>query len=255
MSIQIRPMVIMNNQNLACPFAAEIIDLSPLGGSIYALRVRVVDDYTFKAGQYCYLSLMDDGDERRAYSIAGASDDGCLEFHIRDGGQGFCAQLRANVANGERALWLSAPEGDMQYVEDCTHDLVLIAGGTGYAPIRAILLELARCENSGRDVEVYIGARDVDALYMRDELKAFESRINRLLVRYAVESIVAPNMTQGSLLDLLLAEAATFVDKRLYIAGPPAMVLDIHDFALNNNASEHMVHWDKANIQRSVKAQ
>ena len=241
----------MNNQNLVCPFPAEIIDLSPLGGCIYALRVRTVDDYVFKAGQYCYLSLTDNGGERRAYSIAGASDDGCLEFHIRDGGHGFCAQLRANVAKDERALWLSAPEGDMQYVEDCTHDLVLMAGGTGYAPIRAILLELARCEDLGRDVEVYIGARDVDALYMRDELKAFESRIDRLLVRYAVESAVAPDVAQGSLLDLLSSATTTFADKRLYIAGPPAMVLDIHDFALNNNASEHMVHWDKANIQRS----
>ncbi len=239
------------------PFRAKIISVECLGGQIFALRLSPSKPYLFTAGQYCFISLNAEGQGARAYSIASTPSDDILEFHIRDHGAGFCAALRDMVCQGggEQNVWLSAPQGEMLYTRDCQRDLVLMAGGTGYAPIRAILSTLLVEPSDVRNVDVFIAAREAEELYMRDEVASFKSRIGRLHVHFVVEHNVNEAIHSGTLKDLLIARGVSFKDKRLYIAGPPAMVMDIHDYALDNHANEDLIHWDKANVQQFLKQQ
>ena len=78
---------------------------------------------------------------------------------------------------------LAAPMGSMTLDRRSTRDIVCVAGGTGLAPIKALIEELTRY-NRTRWVHVFFGARNRDDLYDLAEL-------NRLAARYPWLSVVA----------------------------------------------------------------
>lgn len=252
----------MNNSHMP-RFQAKLLSVLRLGDDIYELRITPPkgtgegDVFSFSAGQYCALGLSPRSTDMRAYSIASAPESDYLEFHIRHTGQGFSAAI-CDEKNIGQTLYLSQAAGDICFIDDASRDILMFAGGTGYAPMRAILQRLA-AEKFTRGVDVFIGGRDLGALYMREELCFYGERLSGLR-SYFCTDVLGDNThgvdhVQESTLVALAAQhlKGGLTDKRIYISGPPAMVMDIRDFALDNNACAAFVHFDEENLARFLK--
>jgi NAD(P)H-flavin reductase len=122
----------------------------------------------FKAGQYLQL-LLPDG-QRRSYSMANAPHESdAVQLHIRNLPQGhFSDAMLKNIQVGD-LLKLELPHGDFWLREDSERPMLMVAGGTGFAPIKSILDHIVR-QKLQRTVHLYWGARTQDGIYAADVL-------------------------------------------------------------------------------------
>jgi CDP-4-dehydro-6-deoxyglucose reductase/3-phenylpropionate/trans-cinnamate dioxygenase ferredoxin reductase subunit len=117
----------------------------------------------FKAGQYLQV-VMEDGD-RRNFSMANAThDNDGVELHIRHvpGGKFSVATLsKLSVGN---LLQIELPYGDF-YLRASERPVILLASGTGFAPIKSII-ETAIHAGNRRSMHLYWGARRLEDIYL-----------------------------------------------------------------------------------------
>ncbi|WP_301103032.1 CDP-6-deoxy-delta-3,4-glucoseen reductase [Propionivibrio sp.] len=128
------------------------------------LKLPASERLQFFAGQYIEI-LLKEG-RRRAFSLANAPhDDSCLQLHIRHmpGGQ-FTDRLFSTMQERD-ILRFNGPHGSFFLREDSTKPMLLVAGGTGFAPIKAIV-EHAIAEQSTRPMAIYWGGRGRADLYL-----------------------------------------------------------------------------------------
>jgi CDP-4-dehydro-6-deoxyglucose reductase/3-phenylpropionate/trans-cinnamate dioxygenase ferredoxin reductase subunit len=131
--------------------------------TILQLRYPIGTRAAFRAGQYLRV-LFPDGDSRN-YSLANdpARNDGA-ELHIRHvpGGRFSCEVLSKLSVGG--ALEVEVPFGQFVLEEDSGRPLVMLATGTGFAPLQAMVLDQIR-RRATRPVTLYWGARRCEELY------------------------------------------------------------------------------------------
>ena len=167
----------------------------------------------------------------RYYSMASAPRaDGLLEFHIRliDGGAVSMALTSSSIADTE--LRLGPPVGALTLRGPVSgRDLLLVAGSTGLAPLKAILEQVAALpEPPG--VHLFFGARTADGLYDLDSLEKMAAQYPWLTVTPVVSANSKfpgsqfPGET-GSLPEVV-ARHGDWSGHDAYVAGPSEMVQD-----------------------------
>lgn len=152
------------------PCRVQTIERPATDVAILSLKLPANERLQFLAGQYIDF-LLKDG-RRRSFSIANAPhDDAYLQLHIRHipGGQFtdhvFQSMKERDILRFEGPLgsfFLREPPGD-----DPGKPVVLVAGGTGFAPIKAIV-EHAIHQQSRRPMTLYWGARNRAGLYLHE---------------------------------------------------------------------------------------
>lgn len=123
----------------------------------------------------------------RYYSPANAPrPDGTLELHVRAApGGAVSSRLVYGCAVGDQ-LHLAAPVGDRLTLRPAGGaDLLMLASGTGWAPVKALLEQVA-AEGTGRRVDLYVGARSHPEFYDRDTIDKFAAGYPWLTVTYVV---------------------------------------------------------------------
>ncbi len=135
--------------------------------AVVGLRLPYNDNMLFAAGQYVDFLLADGA--RRSYSIATAPDlEGALmdiELHVRHmPGGAFTDRVFGGLKVGE-ILRFEGPLGTFYLREESAKPIVLLAGGTGFAPIKAIC-EYALKRRIARPMTLYWGCRSRRDLYM-----------------------------------------------------------------------------------------
>jgi CDP-4-dehydro-6-deoxyglucose reductase len=133
---------------------------------ILGLKLPANERLQFLAGQYIEF-LLKDG-KRRAFSIANAPhDDGFLQLHIRliAGGE-FTGHVFGAMKEKD-ILRFQGPYGSFFLREESVKPAILVAGGTGFAPIKAIV-EHAIHSHIKRPLEIYWGSRNRAGLYLPD---------------------------------------------------------------------------------------
>jgi CDP-4-dehydro-6-deoxyglucose reductase/3-phenylpropionate/trans-cinnamate dioxygenase ferredoxin reductase subunit len=119
----------------------------------------------FKAGQYLQVVMNDD--DRRNFSMANAArDNDGAELHIRHvpGGK-FSVGTLSKLSVGDR-LQIEAPYGDF-YLRASAQPVILLASGTGFAPIKSIV-DTAIHAGNRRPMHLYWGARTREDIYLAD---------------------------------------------------------------------------------------
>jgi CDP-4-dehydro-6-deoxyglucose reductase len=145
--------------------------------AILWLKLAAGEQLLYRAGQYVDFLLT--GGARRSYSIASMpGTEGPLEFHIRHmpGGTFTDALFGTGSAVKERSiLRIEGPLGSFYLREDAPEPIVLLASGTGFAPVKAIAetifakglnLDDPVTGRRGRPVVLYWGARTRADLYL-----------------------------------------------------------------------------------------
>lgn len=160
----------------------------------------------------------------RYYSPANAPrPDGTLELHVRAApGGAVSSRLVYGCAVGDQ-IHLASPVGDRLTLWSAgASDLLLLAGGTGWAPVRALVEQVA-AEGSRRRVDLYVGARSPWELYDRDMMEKLAAASPWLTVTYVVGNdprrpgeFVAP-------VDRALADG-DWRSRHVYVCGSDEMV-------------------------------
>ncbi|MGY1841501.1 MULTISPECIES: globin domain-containing protein [unclassified Modestobacter] len=161
----------------------------------------------------------------RWYSPANAPrPDGHLELHAkaRDGGPVSTALVRL-VRVGD-VVRLGPPVGQLTLDTDSDRDLLLVAGGTGLAPLKAIVDQVAR-SGPARRVDLFIGARTEEDLYDRADLHRLAQENSWLTVTESVSHDKTSTVEQGDVGDVVLRHGP-WTARDAYVAGNPAMVED-----------------------------
>lgn len=204
-----------------------------LGHDVVAvsLRLPAAESLDFEPGQYVDVLLP--GGRRRSFSLASLPEESRrLELHVRRvaGGE-FTERLFAPEAAGT-LLTLEGPFGTLHYrapppAEERRVPMILVAGGTGLAPLHAILRRLLR-RGVARDIVLYWGVRGEADLYAHEALLALERAMPALRYRPVLSEAPAgwPGR-RGWVHEAVLAEAAGpngLAGRDIYACGPPAMI-------------------------------
>ena len=192
---------------------------------VAVLMVRPRARYDYAAGQS--VSLESDLRPRlwRYYSPANAPrPDGLLELHVkaRDGGPVSSALVR-RITVGD-VLRLGPPVGHLALDRDSDRDLLLVAGGMGLAPMKALVDQVARY-GPPRRVDLFVGFRTEDQVYDGLALRQLQEDNPWLTVTVAVSDDKASALEQGDVADVVLRHGP-WLSREVCIAGPGPMVDD-----------------------------
>jgi NAD(P)H-flavin reductase/hemoglobin-like flavoprotein len=192
---------------------------------VAVLQVRPRARYDYVAGQS--VSLESDLRPRlwRYYSPANAPrPDGLLEIHVkaRDGGPVSSALVR-RVGVGD-VLRLGPPVGHLVLDRESDRDLLLVAGGMGLAPLKALIDQVARA-GPARRVDLFVGFRTEEQIYDRADLRRLERENPWLTVTLAVSEDKTSDLEQGEVGDVVLRHGP-WLSREVCVAGPAVMVED-----------------------------
>lgn len=131
---------------------------------VMQLQLPANDSFTFRAGQYVEFLLRDGA--RRSYSMANAPHNGPgIELHIRHMPGGKFTDHVFSALKEKEILRIEGPFGSFFLREDSDKPIVLLASGTGFAPIKSLIEQLQHL-GSKRPITLYWGGRRPVDLYM-----------------------------------------------------------------------------------------
>ena len=189
------------------------------------LKLPASERLAFRAGQYIEFIMRDKS--RRAFSLANSpSNDEYLELHLRHVGDGKFTDHVFNEMKEKAMVRIEGPFGNFHVRDNSNRPLILIAGGTGFAPIKSMLEQLIEQEDT-RVVHLYWGARAEADLYRNDLAKkwAFQHQsIQYLPVLSGVDSADNWQGREGFVHDAVAKDFADLSGFDVYMAGPPVMI-------------------------------
>jgi len=147
----------------------EIIAVERRGVDVGIFQVRLDQPFAFTPGQSTAVEYARRPRQWRYYSPANAPrTDNTLELHVKvvDGGTVSTALVQVGAVGD--TLRLGAPIGDRLVLGDDQRDLLMVAGSTGLAPMRAVLEQLDRewrANRMRRRVHLFFGVRGQWDLY------------------------------------------------------------------------------------------
>jgi CDP-4-dehydro-6-deoxyglucose reductase, E3 len=150
------------------PCRVERLDMPAPDVAVIGLRLPMNENFRFLAGQYIDM-LLKEG-RRRSYSLATRPDPGgvtALEIHVRHTPGGAFTDHVFTKLKVRDLLRFEGPLGSFYLREDSDKPMVMLASGTGFAPIRAIC-EYAAEKKINRPITLYWGGRLKRDLYQMD---------------------------------------------------------------------------------------
>jgi CDP-4-dehydro-6-deoxyglucose reductase len=150
------------------PCRIESIGKPAADVAIVKLKLPANERLQFLAGQYIDL-LLKDG-KRRSFSLATPPHaDELLELHIRHVPGGFFSDALFTQYKGREILRFEGPLGAFYLREESDKPIIFVAGGTGFAPIKAVIEHALFHEiQATRPIVLYWGVRSKEDLYLPD---------------------------------------------------------------------------------------
>jgi len=230
-------------------------DVTP---KIKHIRANIPEGETisFKPGQYIqilapkYKGLKGDISNKeevyRAYSIASSpTDNTSLEVFIGYIPGGICTTYIHKHLKQEDQLTIVGPYGDFYYQEG-DRPMVMVAIGTGMAPIMSILLYM-RDHKIDRECTFYFGARTREDLYMMEELQQLEKDLPRFkLITCLSKPTEACNWQgdKGRVTNLIEKYLDNGPECEAYLCGSPVMIDSVTPLLKEKGIPEDQIYYD-----------
>ena len=228
----------------AVEYKTRVVKVEDLTYDTKMVRLKLIEPKTmdFKPGQYAQIKVP--GIETiRAYSIASNPRfNQEIEFIIRLVPKGQATTFVHRAMREGDSLTITGPYGDFFLQEDSDRDMVCIAGGSGKAPIRAIL-QYMKDRGMTRKVTYFFGARTTRDLYYTEEMRALEAEFKNFTYVPAL-SHAEPDEewtgAQGLITEVVDKMTGDLSEAEAYLCGSPGMidacikVLEKHDIRSEN---------------------
>jgi len=190
---------------------------------IARIKLPASEDFRFQAGQYVNF-LLPNG-QGRSFSIANAPESGgYLEFHIRRVPGGYLTGQIFEQWQPKEMIRFEGPLGSFHLNEASDRPIILLAGGTGFAPIKSLVEHMI---NAGirRPMHLYWGAQKRAGLYM--ETLAFEW--TRTLQKFTYVPVLSTEEEgwsgrTGLVHHAVMEDFSDLSAYEVYACGSPAMV-------------------------------
>jgi Na+-transporting NADH:ubiquinone oxidoreductase subunit F len=205
----------------------------------------------FKPGQYVQLQIpkyeLTKEPEYRAYSISSSAEEhDRIELIIgKVYGGAVSTYVHDYLKEGEELL-INGPYGDF-YLRDSDRDILMIATGTGLAPIKSILHQIER-DKIQRKTTLFFGARTKKDLLYHEKLKEFETTIPNFSY---VPTLSRPTEEDrwdgetGRVTNLIEKNIAKNAQVDVYLCGSPAMVDSCTELLAQKGIPEDRIFYDK----------
>lgn len=205
---------------------ARVEDMEPLTHDIMRLRLKLPasERLQFLAGQYLEI-LLKDG-RRRGFSIANAPhDDAYIELHIRLVPGGQFTHYVFEELKPKSMLRIEGPLGSYYLREDSPRPIILMGGGTGFAPLKG-MLEHAFHIGFDRPLHLFWGVRAKHDLYMQDCIQGWLAQHPNFSYTPVLSEPLAEDQWSGETGLVMDAVARAYPDLHyhdVYMSGPPVM--------------------------------
>ncbi|WBO65191.1 globin domain-containing protein [Streptomyces camelliae] len=197
---------------------AEIVTHDLRTPEVAILTVRPNQPYPFLAGQYTSVETPWWPRVWRHYSFASAPrSDGLLTFHVKAVPAGWVSNALVHRARPGDVIRLGPPVGSMTVDHTTDSGLLCLGGGTGIAPIKALVEDVAE-RGARRPVEVFYGARTDHDLYEIDSLLRLQQSHPWLAVRAIIDQLAHLQLPDA------IREYGPWSEYDAYLSGPPGMI-------------------------------
>jgi len=229
----------------------RIVDLTPFIKSVTLEILSPEEGISFKPGQYIQLEVpkykLSKEPEYRAFSMSSSSKEShSVELYIGLVEKGVVSTYVHEFLDEKEELIMRGPFGDF-YFRDSERDILLIATGTGLAPIMSILRHI-QSEQIQRKTTLFFGTRLQEDLYCVDELREMEKEIPSFTFFPTLSRAAADTQWEGKrgrvtdLIDELIPDGA---DYDVYICGNPEMVDSCTERLLKKDIPSEHIYFDK----------
>lgn len=226
------------------PCRVQTLDLVAPDVMRIRLRLPAAERLQFLAGQYIDI-LLKDG-TRRSLSMANPPhDDNLLELHLRNYGGSFSKHVFTQMKEKD-ILRFEGPLGSFYLHEDSDKPAVLVAGGTGFAPIKAII-EHALHNKIKRPMTLYRGARHAADLYLNELPERWQmgSGVKYIPVLSDATAKDAWSGRCGLVHEAVMEDLPDLSGYDVYACGAPAMIKAARqDFCARCGLPETAFHSD-----------
>jgi CDP-4-dehydro-6-deoxyglucose reductase len=221
---------------------------------VMTLQLPANETLKFRAGQYIEFMLRDG--KRRSYSLASPPDqDQPLSLHIRHMPGGLFTDQVFSTMKERDILRFEGPMGTFFVREDSDKPMVLLASGTGFAPIKSIVEHL-RAQNSTRQMTLYWGGRRPQDLYMDALCRQWEA----ILPNFTYVPVVSAAQPEdnwhgrtGFVHAAVLADLPDLSGHQVYACGAPIVIESAkRDFIALSNLPEEEFYADAFTTEADI---
>lgn len=185
------------------------------------LRIPPTSQLDYLPGQY--IDVIGSEGIRRSYSIANAPrEDGKINLQIRKVEQGVMSRYWFETAKQNDLLRFEGPLGTFCHRETPKANLLFLATGTGIAPVKAMLEQMAKDTSRYQQhvIHVYWGGRTTEDLYWQPAFPGLNLRYVPVLSRQAKDW----SGKTGYVQDMVMQDNIELSDTAVYACGSEAMI-------------------------------
>ncbi|MEU8977423.1 globin domain-containing protein [Streptomyces sp. NPDC048309] len=206
---------------------AEVLARTRHGDDLVVLTLRPHRRLRYSPGQYVSVNIPRLPGIWRPYSLANAPRaDHTVDLHISRVEDGVLSNALVRQTREGDVLRLGSPGGGLTLRTPSDRPLTLIAAGTGWAPVKALLQQLQQLDDT-YEARLFLVARDISYLYDRDAVEHLQARLPRLAVTFITPAPGRPKAQATERLLTALGNRAGWTRHDVYLAGPPKLVAEI----------------------------
>ncbi|NFV81017.1 FAD-binding oxidoreductase [Magnetospirillum aberrantis] len=214
----------MRSSAVAERFAFRVVEKQKVSPSVVRLALAPEEGRAMPYDEGQFLSIQLPDGQARCYSMARAWDaDGTVELHVRIHPGGLFSDRTLTKLDHGAAVAALGPFGGCVWVP-WDGPTLMLAVGTGIAPLNAIVERLARSGHAA-PVHLYWGVRTTDDLYLADHLRDLAEQLPWFHFVPVLEQPPAGSAyRQGFVQDQAARDFPSLADAQVYACGVPVMV-------------------------------
>ena len=215
----------------------------------FEVPTHLINDYSFKAGQYVTLKTEIKGTEvRRDYSICTAPREGILKVVVKEVENGTFSMFANNALKAGDAIEVASPNGRFVFEETSQKNIALFAAGSGITPVMSIL-KTALLETSSEVLMVY-GNKSPEHTIFKSEIDLLQNKFpKRLSVQYVYsqsdeEEALFGRIDRSTVNYTLKNKFSGSSYETFYLCGPEEMIETVKSTLMDNSVDEASILFE-----------
>ncbi len=236
----------------AASYTATITELNRFSESVVGFTVEIDnrDDLVFLPGQYVNIGVpgSDDGTGKqatRSYSFSTGPHDNSLAFLVKITEGGLMSEYLRDRAQVGDTLEFTGPFGSF-FLRERKRPSLLLAGGTGLAPLLSILSKI-QSEGTDHPVHLIYGVTFDHDLVELEKLRAYAESLPNFTFDYCVADKDSSAPNKGYVTGLFEPQHLNDGDVDIYLCGPPPMVEAVRNHLSENSITPVNFYFEKFN--------
>ncbi|MCQ4924255.1 2Fe-2S iron-sulfur cluster binding domain-containing protein [Tissierella carlieri] len=235
-------------------YFATVEEIEDMTSVIKRLKIKLPEgeEINFKPGQFIQLKapLYEGNDEEvyRAYSIASSpADKSHIELFIGYVPGGKCTTYVHKYLKVGDTVQINGPYGDFYFHDDNDREAILVAAGTGIAPILSILKHMKEYKIN-RKARFYFGAKTPDDLFLLDYFRELEEKLYDFKFIPTLSRVTEEHHwtgERGRVNNAIDKHLDNSDNKEAYLCGNPGMIDSMVSALMEKGLPEELIYFDK----------